>query len=222
MLDALIMTPEITKGMKSIGSKALLVIKKQITVLGYQISSLKKIDKNINITIATGFESNKIYDEFNRISNIHFIYNDKYKYTNETASLLLYLNEYNPKNLLIINNGVLLRDNALSSMYLAGESKIFILNKPKENFNLGCSAGANLEYIFYDLPELWSECLFLNEHTINAIRKLSSSKLEQMYLFELLNKILGQDISIRKHYINKNKIMKINSIKDIGKAKIFI
>jgi choline kinase len=133
MLDALILIPEITKGMKSIGSKALLPIKKQITVLGHQIASLKKIDKNIHITVATGFESDKVYENFRNIPNISFIYNAKYRNTNETASLLLYLEKYDPNNLLIIKNGILLKENALPKTYLTGGSKVFILDKQKEN-----------------------------------------------------------------------------------------
>lgn len=223
MLDALIMIPEITKGMKSIGSKALLTIKKSITVLDHQIYSLKKIDKNIRITIATGFEANKIQEYLKDTPNINFVYNDQYRHTNEIASLLLYLNQHSPENLLIINNGILLKDNAVSMTNLSGESKVFLLDKPKENFHLGCSHGEKLEYIFYDLPELWAECLFLNRLTIDNIRKIVSPKLQQMYLFELLNSILSQDACIiNKYYINKSKIMKINSMKDINKAKSFI
>jgi hypothetical protein len=49
MIDALILVPEITKGMKSIGSKSLLEIKKKLSVLDYQIQSIRNIDKNIKI-----------------------------------------------------------------------------------------------------------------------------------------------------------------------------
>jgi choline kinase len=60
MISALILVPEITKGMKSIGSKSLLEIKKNLSVLDYQIQSIKNIDKNIKIIVCTGFESEKI------------------------------------------------------------------------------------------------------------------------------------------------------------------
>ena len=75
MLNALIIVPEITKGMKSIGSKSLLEIKKKISVLEYQINQLLAIDPNIKITISIGFESEKIIhiiDKYSK-SNINYI-----------------------------------------------------------------------------------------------------------------------------------------------------
>ena len=91
MLDALIIAPEITKGMKSLGSKALLTIKNSISILDYQIQELKKIDKNIFIYIATGFESDKVEKTARKYSNTKIIENNKYETSNQTKCLSLFI-----------------------------------------------------------------------------------------------------------------------------------
>ena len=54
-LNAIIIIPEITKGMKSIGSKSLLKIK-NVSVLEYQIKQIKAINRNIHIVINIRYE----------------------------------------------------------------------------------------------------------------------------------------------------------------------
>jgi hypothetical protein len=44
-----------------------------------------------------------------------------------------------------------------------------------------------------------------------------------MYLFEIINQVISHnDISIEKEYIDKKMIMKVNTPKDILKARYFI
>ena len=54
-IHALIIASEVTKGMKSIGSKSLLKIKNSVLVIEHQIIELQKQHKHIDITVATGF-----------------------------------------------------------------------------------------------------------------------------------------------------------------------
>jgi choline kinase len=118
MIDALILVPEITKGMKSIGSKSLLEIKKKLSVLDYQIQSIRNIDKNINISICTGFDSEKIINTISgNYGNINYIYNEQYKTTNQAHSIKIYLERYaNCEQLLIISNGFCLFIRSFKSM----------------------------------------------------------------------------------------------------------
>jgi hypothetical protein len=226
MIDALIIAPEITKGMKSIGSKALLQIKKQKCVLDYQIEAIKNIDKNINITIATGFESDKIIELLYRSykNEINYIYDPNFRTTNQAESINIFLNKFpETQNLFIVLNGVVFKNRSITKTMLDGESKAFILSKQKENFSLGCTNGDNIEYIFYDLPNTWSECVYLNRNAIVWTKEyLSSKAVNQMYLFEILNEIIAHKIIIEHRNIDKKNIMKINGPKDINKAKLFI
>jgi CTP:phosphocholine cytidylyltransferase-like protein len=223
MLNVLILVPEITKGMKSIGSKALLEIKKHTKVLEYQIHNIKNLELKTHITVATGFEAERIHAVLDAL-NINYSFNPLYKDTNQAESIRLYLEEHAPKSLLILNNGILLKNHALTKNLLSGRSKLFLLDKTKENFNLGCiTTNRSAEYIFYDLPEPWTECVYLDAQALIGLNTIMQQKdISQMYLFELLNQMIADDIIIDKHYINKAKIMKINTIKDLPKAKTFI
>jgi hypothetical protein len=222
MIDILIITPEITKGMKSIGSKCLLNLKKNMSVLEYQISQAQKINKISNITINIGFDYDKIISKLYRYKNINFLINNEYEHTNQAQNLITYINKYRPKNLLVINSGILIKDKIIDKSFLNNESKIFMLNKPKKNFTIGSSLSTNLEYLFFDMEQSWSEIVYFNNLAIDTFLSCDSAMFKQMYLFEAINFLLQKNIVFKKIYINKNNIMKINNAKDITSARIFI
>jgi len=222
MIDVLIIVPEITKGMKSIGSKALLTIKNPITILDYQISEIQKSLPLSRITIATGFESEKIKKTIDSRHSVNFIYNSQYKITNQSECLALHLENKAVNKLLIISNGIIFK-NIDFQITDSTQSKIFVIDKPKNNFNIGCSDSEYTEYLFYDLPMPWSECFFLNSEAISIIKHLiKKENISQLYLFELINKLIDNNIKFKKDYIPKKNIMKILNNKDISKAKQFI
>jgi hypothetical protein len=165
--------------------------------------------------------TNTISDNY---ENINYIYNEQYKTTNQAHSIKIYLEQYdNCEKLLIVSNGVLFKDKCITKNMLTNECKVFILNKTRENFNLGCSEQQHFEYLFYDLPELWSECIYLNKEALTVLRNLfTSNYTTQMYLFELINEMINKNILFKKQYIDKKLIMKICNFKDMAKAKNFI
>jgi NDP-sugar pyrophosphorylase family protein len=222
MIDILLISPEITKGMKSAGSKCLLPLRKNLTVIEYQISQLQKI-KPSKITINIGFDAEKIKKTLSRYKTINYLVNKNYQKTNQSNNLISYIKKNAPKSLLVINNGILIKNNIISKKYLNNNNKIFLLNKFKHNFDIGCSETEKTEYLFYDMPQLWSEIFYLNEEAINILKNYDDYKLfDQMYLFETINFLLQQNISFDKIYINKKDITKIQSIKDLTQAKNFI
>lgn len=222
MFDALILVPEITKGMKSIGPKALLKIKNSTAVLDYQISQLKHIKGLNSINIATGFESEKIKKNISRYSKTNIVYNENYQSTNQTESVLLHLKQNQSKNLLIISNGILFK-NSFQDCNKSLKSKIYLLDKPKYNFNIGCNDTPNIEYLFYDFPIAWMECVFLNQEAISSLMELSTNRsLSQNYLFETINLLLHQNIQFDKEIVHKKNAIKISTVKDLHKAKLFI
>jgi len=222
MPDILILVPEITKGMKSVGSKALLHIKNSVSVLQYQIDQIKKYDKHANIFIGTGFESEKIKKIFKSYhKNLYFIENPEYSRTNQAYILGKFAQEYSSNQLLVISNGILFKNNPFK---MSDESKIFLIDKPKYNFTIGCSESDDIHYLFYDLPIAWSECVSFNRMAVNCINHINKEiNISQMYLFELINLLIEKhNIHFDRDFINKKNIMKINSTKDISKAKVFI
>lgn len=223
MLDIVIIVPEITKGMKSIGSKALLKIKDSTSILEYQIQQLKKAHKKTNIHVIAGFEVEKIKKTLIKYK-VNILYNEEYLSTNQSKCLDLFLKSYDTDGLLVVSNGVIFKNNVFD-LTDKMESKVFLIDKPKTNFNIGCcdDNSSNLNYLFYDLPICWSECVYMNSTAIRAFRAVSEEEnISQMYLFEILNNLASKKVNFNKEYISKKNIMKINTTKDLSKAKLFI
>lgn len=223
MPDALIIVPEITKGMKSVGSKALLKIKDSLSIIEYQVQQLKKINRKINIHIVAGFEIEKIKKTLSK-SKVNIIYENEYVSTSQSRCLRLFLNSQQTDNLFIISNGVIFKNNPFD-LTETDRSKVFLIDKPKSNFNIGCcETNANrINYLFYDLPTLWSECIYLTSDAIEKFCRLSNNEtMDHMYLFEIVNELISNDVAFYKNYVSKKDIMKINTLKDLIKAKIFI
>lgn len=219
-ISALIIASEVTKGMKSIGSKSLLKIKNSILVIEHQIKQLKKQHKNIDITIATGFESEKMLKALNDYSNIDFLYNNKYQITNQAKSIVDYIDNKLPTKLLIISSGILFKEHFMVS---GSSSRIFMLDRPRIDFTIGCNVENDAPYLFYDLPHRWSECAMINYDDLNILKKIAQNKnLEQLYLFEIINLLSDNGSVINKVNMPKQHVMKISNIKDISKARSFV
>lgn len=221
MLDILILVPEITKGMKSLGSKALLKIKSSTMVLEYQIEQIRRLYGKSRIFIGTGFESEKIKKLFTGYTNLYFIDDPEYNTTNQAKLISLFAQNYSSTKLLIISNGILFKNNPF---VCDDQSKIFLIDKPKNHFNIGCNAVDPVLYLFYDLPIAWAECVFFDAEAIRNIKHMSQTKnINQMYLFEIINKLIEEhDTNFVSDIVKKKDIMKINTAKDISKAKLFI
>jgi hypothetical protein len=221
MLDVLILIPEITKGMKSLGSKALLKIKNTTTILQHQVDQLRKYHPKCRIFLGTGFESDKIKKAFYNYSNVIIVENNDYSITNQTKIVSSLIEEHELTQLLVISNGILFKNNPF---LCDNQSRLFLIDKPKHNFTIGCNESEQIHYLFYDLPIPWSECVVFDKRAIDQIKHLESiQNIDQLYLFELINILIEKyDLKFVKSHIKKKDIMKINSIKDIPRAKIFI
>ena len=217
----LILMPEITKGMKSIGSKALLKLNSKLTILEYQIKSIKSINRRNKIFLATGFQNNKIVKLIQNYKNVYIIYEKNYLKYNDTKHLINYMKHLNSfEDVFIINNGILFRNDCFKSIK-KNESKIFLLDNSKDNFNIGCS-NHDYVYLFYDLPKKWSECVFLKKEALQEIFQLNTNKnIGHYFLFETLN-CISETVNINPINTSHRNIMKLNSLSDLPKAKRFI
>jgi hypothetical protein len=212
---AIILVSDITKGMKSIGSKALLNISDSITILDHQIQYIKKHYNPQQIVLCTGFDHDRIVDATKKYKNIKYYFNTNYTNENQTGSLIKCIKNIDIGNALIITNGIILFD----KIKLENNSATYFIknNNKKNSFEIGTNAIDNNGYLFYDLRYKWIEMLYLNKDSISKIKK-SNIKLSQLFLFELINK-LKLDYSIDFIQTENITALKINSIKDIAYAK---
>jgi CTP:phosphocholine cytidylyltransferase-like protein len=227
MIDILIIAPEITKGMKSSGSKALLKIKHSISVIEYQINEIKKYYKDANINIVTGFEHEKIQKIYKN-SPINIIYNTNYTTTNHGEAIKLFLQKDERSsfnNLLVITNGILFKNKPFGTTKqlesVNVDSIAYCIDKPKSNFNIGYNGDENIEYLFFDLPNKWTECVLFNKEATSYLKNINNN-ISKMYLFEIINHLIDNDINFQSIQINKKYFLKINNTKDIPKARVFI
>jgi len=220
-INAIILVPEITKGMKSIGSKALISVDKKKSIIENQIEYLQKQYTNINIAVATGFDADKIQKKTKKY-DIDIVHNDRYDQTNHGMSLFMYLHNMKTiQNLLIISNGILLKEKLPIS---DDESIIYALNKKNSDYNIGLNITEDNKptYLFYDFPISWSECVFLNDDSLEKLRSVPIKEtMEQMFLFEIINYLLDNDCQFKTEKIANKNICKITTIKNTRKAKTF-
>jgi CTP:phosphocholine cytidylyltransferase-like protein len=227
MTDIVMIIPEITKGMKSFGPKALITIRGK-TLIEHQISILRSVYKNNHIYLLTGFESDRIKKTIltSKIispKNISILENKQYDTSGQMTSVVSYIRQKENNNgAIFINNGIITKFNFAKNFNKSNNS-IFLIKGKKNNFNIGCADQNSIEYLFYDLPVLWSECIYLNNETMSIVKDmLLPHELKTLFFFELVNKLLERSVSFDKVMIPKTQITKINHIKDINKAKIFI
>jgi CTP:phosphocholine cytidylyltransferase-like protein len=221
MTDILIICPEITKGMKSSGSRALLPLKNKLTLIEHQIKQLRRLRPS-DITINVGFEAEKIQQKLQRYKSVRYLLNKEYKTTNQAKNLIEYIHVHNPKDLLIISSGVVIKNNFIYKKHLTGHSKVFVLPGTKNNFDIGCSPDKELKYLFYGMMESWTEIFYLNSLAIDKLKRKNKFLFDQMYLFEIINLLTEDSVVFDKIYTKKTDIMKIQNIKDLKTAKKFI
>lgn len=226
MIDIVYMIPEITKGMKSFGPKSLITIK-NISILEYQLMQAREIFKNNHIYLLTGFESERIEKtvfsskHVTGKKNIHIIENKEYENHSQSASIMRYIQQkQTDRGAVFINNGILIRYNF--AKINKNQNHLFFLNGTKSNFHIGAANIDHTEYLFYDLPYLWSECAYLSASALNYVRQLSLDDVKSIFFFELINKLIEKQFNFNSIPIPKNQVTKIAHLKDTNKIKHFI
>lgn len=227
-----ILSYDITKGMKSVGPKGLLKSTRSTELINCQIQNIK--DSNIDINIIVGFGAEKLKKKIFQSNdyNIKTINNNLYQSTNHGYALELILKDYHHDEYcgcIIINDGILFSNklkkillntqtiNNPKIVYIQSESK----NK-KDTFHIGCSMTEtdNIQHMFFDLTNnLWTEIVYLDNHTLSQIQTMYSTKMRNMFLFEILNKSIDMGIEYSAIKIKSCDILKINGAKDSNKIK---
>jgi choline kinase len=221
-LACFILSYDITKGMKSIGPKGLLKSKKSKELINCQISSIK--DKNIDINIILGFGSEKIKKKVDH--SVNFIDNLLYESTNQAYALELIMDNYDCEiydGCIIINNGILFHCD-IKNILLQDKniSKIFYMQNSKKNeFAVGVTIhDDNASHMFFNLDHnSWCEIIYINNETMNYYKNTYIKEMRNMFLFELFNKSIDDGNTFKAVKVNKNKLIKISSIKDSEKIK---
>lgn len=212
--NVILLAYEITKGMKSIGSKSLMTVKidnHTDTILKHQITAAKKyIPQVASLNIVLGFDKDKIKKKISFSSGIHIIENDDYdKYGQAYAIKLALENISNNYPTIIISNHIILRKNIFNNCDTTKNNIFSIKQCNNDAFKIGCTHNNGIvEYLCYDLNPKWTEIFILKRNGVkDFINVLSQNK--HMMLFEAINRTIEHSSTIN-NYIYNNSLLTIN------------
>lgn len=226
-ISVLLMAQEPTKGIKSYGPKILLNINSKKKIIDYHIDNFINIQKSAKIITSIGFDGEKIKKHLLKISrnkkqiNNTLFCKDYDKY-NEGYIISEYLKNYpNTDRLLIVPAGILFKPNSIENKHINKNSTIFLLNKYAENFHTGCSIQYDkIKYMFFDLEYCWTECVYFNKQSIEKIKEIiQHSDIKNKFIFEIINILLEHNVEFDYEIMNASKFIKINSTKELARAK---
>lgn len=210
MTDVILLCSGITKGMKSYGPKATIPIgKKKTPLIVDQISKIKQNKHRFNIHVIIGFEHKKIISiiEDYKIKNINLVYDEQYESHNSSGALLSVIES-------IQNKFIVFEDGVISSeIPNINSSYLPLLDKHNEQFNIGTTiSDTKIEYLFYDLPNLWAEFFSVSSEDSKQIKELlisNRTKIKKMFLFEMINFLIDNGIDFGNYKIKSKNVQKI-------------
>lgn len=216
MTNIVVLCSEITRGMKSYGPKATILLgKKKEPLIIKQIKTALKLYPDCKIHIVIGFGSQKIQKiicDYNLDNRVNFIIHDDYENHNNGGAFLKSI-QHCYDDTLFINNGVILNE-AIDNK----ECCLPVINgKNIDDFSIGSIIDNGcVQHLFYDLDNRWSETVFISKRYIDNIKSIVLSqqeKFSKMFLFEILNHLIDNNIAFTTQVLSHNKLQKIVSHK---------
>jgi hypothetical protein len=208
------------KKIKSLGNKCLIKINKKYTLIDYQIDFFNSIFDNPEIIIVGGFDGKRLkkyIDNHLADINIKYVEHAVDDGTNIGTSLAVAKKLISHKNCLIINSSLLLYS-SIRSLLLdnLNSSFLFVHNTDKNKNEVGYIQNNNkLINCYYGLPNIIFDCLYINSYDIEKFLNICGSNIQRYYLFEIINKCIEHDISIKPINITKKSILSIDSTNSI-------
>tara|TARA_Y100000385_G_C12882172_1_gene546242 strand:+ start:136 stop:837 length:702 start_codon:yes stop_codon:yes gene_type:complete len=227
-LTAILLYTDLIKGSKTKQCKSICSINKNTTVIQEQIIALKKINRRIEIVILAGKghkDIAKILKETKNTNKVKLVQVEEYTKINQGQILLNAIHDLNiGNNLLLVIGEILFKNICCKNL---SDNTTWVIEKKRDDFNINCRTYQDFaQYFFYDLQNeyQWSEIVFLHHKTIEKIKesKEVKEKIKQIFMFELLNKMIDNDVNINVKYIKYKDIIKVRSNKNLHKAKVFI
>jgi len=216
--------------MKSLGPIALLKkSKKSKELILQQIDDLKKIFRNVDIYVISGFGNERLQKTIDKKRNVYNIINQQYTNKNQSYAIKLFLKAI--QNSINMYHGVFFMDSNIIIKQLASKRKqeSWLVMSKKINKSEKDCVGVNLDtktgharYLFYNIGEhTWCQSLYLTQNHVKCLIEMSKNFHDNMFLFEMINQMIEQkDIKIYTNYLQKTKdYIYISGPKDKSKIK---
>ncbi len=203
-MNCIIMGDKYKKGMKSKGCAGLIPHGRN-TIFHTQYSVIKNNFTNCRIIYIAGFESKKIQSVIEKsYQDVCFVNNDQYDLKNEIYSLFLskdFLND----NTIIISGYNILNDKIFKSFNFKDGSQVFI--SESKDSEIGCTIHDNeILNIDFGLDNPISDIYYIEASHIDCFKRMIEDKIYHNYfLFELINKMIDQNLHIKPFYKTTKK-----------------
>lgn len=205
--------------MKSYGPKPLIKIDSNTTILERQLSIISDIFTNYTGVIVCGFEAEKMFSkapkEFIKIEN------ELYLETNVVRSIGMGMRAVEADNVLIVYGDLVFTKEAISSIDY-NVSSISIIGANREDDEVGCVIGKDgfLAHMMYDLPQKWSQIIFLRGKELELFKKIAFHKNNRkLFGFEAINKVIEEGGKIQCITRKGINVVDVDTSKDLAVAK---
>jgi len=217
-LDIIIPAAGLGKRMKSYGTKSLIKVYKEKTILDLQLEKINKIFPKANIILITGFKSDELME--NSPDNIVKIENESYHSTNVARSIGIGLRA-SKNNVLVIYGDLVFNNQCLECIRFNHSGIVASKNLMKKN-EVGCTVNNKLavENMMYDLEVKWGQISFFKGYELKLLKKICwNPNNYNLFGFEVINNIINYGGSMNVFNDKDAKVIDIDSYKDIELVK---
>lgn len=207
MTSYILLSAGIGRGMMTKGSKSLLLYD-GTEVLDYQISTIRKFDKNADIYVVIGFYSEKLTKYvLSKNLNVRLIYNPNYKITSQTESLRLALNAVITGPYYIIHGDMIFNTDAL--IVKKTQCSVVISHSDQNVKTVGvCHSNGKLLNLSYGIGDSWGQIAYINKQNFSASKEILNSLKSNKQTYEYIN-ILSSKIEFSVNNSSKIRIVEI-------------
>jgi bifunctional N-acetylglucosamine-1-phosphate-uridyltransferase/glucosamine-1-phosphate-acetyltransferase GlmU-like protein len=208
------------KKIKSLGNKSLLKVSKNTTLLEHQISALCEIYKKPQIIVVGGFEGkrlNKLISSSSHTKGVEYIEHAMLPTFNIGKSVNDGIKIATSNNILIYNSSLVLKRKAFSKI-LNNKKQSYVLCTKDTKGDIGCIDDNNsLINCFFDIGHKVYDFLYLSEKDGLVLKNMCKSGMvkDNLYLFEIINLCIGQNMSISTLDVNEKEVKIIDSMDSI-------
>lgn len=176
--------------MSTYGPKPLIKLEQNETILSRQIAMIGDMFPSCEIILVAGYQGDKVMDY--ALKHVVKVENTDYKTTNIVRSIGLGLRAATTDNVVIIHGDLVFNKECLKAPY--DLDSFAIISQSLKTDEVGCTIEKGIiEHIFYDLPQHWSQIVYLTGRELNMFRKLVWNKdNSHMYHFEILNELIDK------------------------------
>lgn len=203
------------KGMKSLGSKGLMIFQNK-KLLEHQIAWIKKSTKlQHEIVIVCDFEYQKIYKIFNSEARVVEIKQFNPIYTGCMNS--------QDHGICFIDYGCMFKPEILTKLEDAKTSKIFTL-KDSNDLDVGCICDDDkIEHMYLDLPEnKFCNMFYLKEQETKMIKNEDFFKRKNLLYFEIINKLIENNSIFNRQQVPLKDFIYFNNTRQKNGISKFI